>query len=568
MAKMREYYRYHPEWFFKNWLKTDLYPQQRDICYSIIDNRITTVASCNAAGKTDVAGGVVLWYLMSWDESIVVTTAPKWQQIKDLLWRKVNTKWDKAAETYPLSNNRPNVVSWDIDHNHFAVGVAGKDPSKIQGYHADSGHLLVVIDEAAAVDEPMFEGVWALMTATDCRLLMIGNPTSQTGTFRDSHKSTYPSTKIKIDMFDTPNFIANNIRNEDDLVQAIESKRKLKMPLRGLKSPQSGYEDLKRWGVNHPMYQARDRARFPEVGENNLIPVSSLEKACSNERLEQILGLVLPDGSPQMRNGILVALTEAEQQALDVENEKIRQTKLAEYIESHNMSRGVDVARFGSDATVVQPRWGAIVGQAVEWHKMDTMATAGHVWKFINNVPTDFTGVDVIGVGAGVVDRLHESQEEAEARGEAQWAHIWGVNVAEAPTEVPEGLPTMQFANKRAELYWKLAAMFERGEIYLMPDKDGNPPEELMADLSALQYKYLGSKIYIEEKAEMKKRLQRSPDRGDSLMLSLGVGNGDADWVAGDGLGTAEEDDEAFEPESINPGEPVDLYADDYQGQY
>jgi len=509
MAQMQAHYRSHPEWFFKNWLKTDLYPQQIDICNSVVNNRVTTVASANSCGKTATAAGIVLWYLMSFKDSIVVSTAPKWQQVKDLLWKNINSLWDEAAEVYPLSSKRPNVVSWDIDHSWFAVGVASKDPSKIQGYHAKSGHLLVIVDEAAVIDEPMWEGVWALMTAADCRLLILGNPTSQTGTFRDSHKPNYPATKIRIDMFDTPNFIANNIRNEDDLIKAIESKRELKMPIQGLVSPQSGYESLKRWGVNSPMYQARCRARFPEVGENNLIPLNWIERACSNERLEQILGLTLPYGDDEQ----------------EAANEKIRQEKLAEYIETHNTSRGVDVARFGSDQTIIQPRWGAVVGRATAWHKMDTMETAGRVWSLIENRVTDITGVDVIGVGAGVVDRLHELQTEREALGGPQWAQIIGVNVAEKPTEKPTGMAQMEFANKRAELYWKLKEMFERGDIYIMPDENGQPPEELMADLSSIQYKYIGGKIYIEEKAEIKKRLQRSPDRSDALALSLVVGN-------------------------------------------
>src|SRR5437870_4695850 len=103
MVKIRAHFRYHPEWFFKHWLGIKLYEQQVEICNSVVHNRITTVASANAAGKTGTAGGIVPWFLLSWDNSIVVTTAPKWQQVKDLLWREINTKWEQAAKVLPLS---------------------------------------------------------------------------------------------------------------------------------------------------------------------------------------------------------------------------------------------------------------------------------------------------------------------------------------------------------------------------------------------------------------------------------------------------------------------------------
>ncbi len=51
----------------------------------------------------------------------------------------------------------------------------------------------------------------------------------------------------------------------------------------------------------------------------------------------------------------------------------------------------------------------------------------------------------------------------------------------------------------------------------MLPDE-----EELTTDLTQLRYRVVNSngKIRIEETDEMKKRLKRSPDRADSLMLA------------------------------------------------
>lgn len=538
-VKIRAHYRQHPEWFFEHILGFTPYKQQIEIANSVVANRTTTVASCNSAGKTATSGCLVLWYLACWPESIVVTTAPTWRQVKDLLWSEVNNRYSKAK--IPLGGEAPNIVGWKISANHFAVGVSSKDPNRIQGYHADSGHILVIADEAAAIEENIFEGIYAILTSAEARFLMLGNPTSQSGTFRESHKPGSLANRIKIDAFDTPNFVVNGIKDEEDLIEIIESKRELTIASKNIVSPIWAYERLKKWGIGSHMYQSRVRARFPEVGENNLFPINLLEKACTNERLEKILGLHLVDG-------------DNEQEKL---NDAMRKIALQDYIAQQNTVRGVDVARFGSDSTVVTPRWGKVIGNQTITHKQDTMQTAGKVWPLIKNLPTDMTLIDVIGVGGGVVDRLHELQRELESQGHGHFAQVIGVDVAMSPTEVPEGLEQMVFSNRRAEYYWTLAEKFETGEIYLMPDENGQPPEDLMAELSDIRYEFRGNKIYIEEKKEMKKRLQKSPDRADSLMLTEGQSDeGEFTLGMSDGSddSTAREDDE-------NDEEPT--YVDD-----
>lgn len=484
--------------------------KQLEIVQSVMNNRVTTVRSCHAAGKSFTAACTAIWFLMAYPESIVVTTAPTWRQVKDILWREIATRFAKSK--IPLAGD-PNATGINISTNWYAVGLSTKDSDKFQGYHADSGHLLAITDEAAGMDEPIFEAIDAILTSEKCRLLMIGNPTSSSGTFRDSHKPNYPANKIKISAFDTPNFTANGIRNEDELIEAIETKRELTMVADYLVSPIWVYERIKKWRIGSPMYSGRVIAEFPDTSENTLIPLSWIEAACTNERLEKVLGLKLTYPNPQM--------SEAQQKELEQQNEKIRKDALAEYIKAQNTIQGVDVARFGSDSTVIQPRWGAVIGLADVYHKEDTMETAGRVWARLLNIPTESVHVDVIGLGAGVVDRLRELQREKQALGTQQWTQVLAVNVAVPASEQPKALEQMEFANRRAELYWKLRDMFEDGEIYIMPDENGKEPEDLMDELSSIQYKFQGNKIYIEEKAEMKKRLLKSPDRADALMLTL-----------------------------------------------
>jgi hypothetical protein len=73
---------------------------------------------------------------------------------------------------------------------------------------------------------------------------------------------------------------------------------------------------------------------------------------------------------------------------------------------------GLDVARYGDDRTALCKRRHRRVETVEAWRGLDTMQTAGRVKNAYDEAATDdkptMIVVDVIGVGAGVVDRLRE----------------------------------------------------------------------------------------------------------------------------------------------------------------
>ncbi len=76
----------------------------------------------------------------------------------------------------------------------------------------------------------------------------------------------------------------------------------------------------------------------------------------------------------------------------------------------------------------------------------------------------------------------------------------------------------LNFYNKRAEWWWRLREYLdpESGmDIALPPDR------ELLADLTAPRWELTPRGIKIELKDEIKKRIGRSPDKGDSLAYAF-----------------------------------------------
>lgn len=165
---------------------------------------------------------------------------------------------------------------------------------------------------------------------------------------------------------------------------------------------------------------------------------------------------------------------------------------------------GLDVARFGSDRTALCKRRGNTILEPVKvWQGKDTMQTAGMVKIEYDDTPPglrpQYIMVDVIGIGAGVVDRLREMGLPA-----------LGVNVSESPAVKD------RFHRLRDELWWRAREWFEKRDCVIPAD------QTLISDLAAPQYGFTSSgKLIVESKDDMKKRHVRSPDAGDAFCLTL-----------------------------------------------
>lgn len=161
---------------------------------------------------------------------------------------------------------------------------------------------------------------------------------------------------------------------------------------------------------------------------------------------------------------------------------------------------GLDVARYGDDASVLCIRKGRHLIELQSWKKLSLMELSGRVLDLLNSAdePPDEILVDSIGLGAGVLDRLRELDISAR-----------GVNVSESPAMAD------RYANLRAEL-WDLTKSWFNEEVQIPND------DSLIADLTAPRYSFNSSgKMLVESKAETKKRLGRSTDFADSLVLTF-----------------------------------------------
>lgn len=175
---------------------------------------------------------------------------------------------------------------------------------------------------------------------------------------------------------------------------------------------------------------------------------------------------------------------------------------------------GLDVARFGSDRSVLAERTNR-GGRVLEiWGQTDLMETAGRVKaRWDNTAPhlrPKLILVDVIGMGGGVVDRLQELG-----------LPVRGVNVGESASL------SDKFSRARSELWWRTREWFERRDVRIDPpaaDDPEDPQELLFNELILPRYRFTSSgKIEVEPKDATKKRTveRKSPDVADAFVLTF-----------------------------------------------
>jgi hypothetical protein len=307
-----------------------------------------------------------------------------------------------------------------------------------QGLHAR--HILIILDEACGIPPSLWIAVETLMTNENARVLAIGNPDDPGADFAKKCKPGSGYNVITISAFDSPNFTGEPI--PDDVAEQLVGPMWV--------------EDRRRdWGEGSPLWVSKVTGEFPDVSDEYLITPGMIE-------LGKMVDL------PGLEGG----------------------------------QYGSDIARFGTDKSVVYRNRNGQIRLERTWAMADTMESTGRMKVILDkHHPTAIVPmiIDVIGLGAGPFDRLRE-----------QGYDVVGFNGAERAFR-PD-----KFKNRRAEVYWTFRELLSEGLIDLDPDD-----EVLHSQLQSIKWTVdSGGRIVIESKEDMRDRGIPSPDHADACVYS------------------------------------------------
>lgn len=455
---------------------------QLEILGSVPEKRRVAVRGPHGLGKTSMAAWLVIWFALTRDgeDWKCATTAGAWRQLTKYLWPEIHKwtrrlRWDKIQRS---NFSRTELLQMSLKLvTGEAFPVASNQHDLIEGAHADS--LMYIFDESKAIPSDTFDAAEGAFSgagqkaessetsegkplslapkgASEAFAIAISTPGEPSGRFYDIH--------------------ARKPGYEDWWVRHVTLEEAIKA---GRISRVWAEQRKRQWGEKSALYQNRVEGEFCASDEDGVVPLAWIELA--NQRW-----LEWRDAGKNTYQFTCV---------------------------------GVDPARSGEAKTAMALRFESVIDDLRRTSKEDTMATTGRVKGILDKQLQGYAVVDIIGIGAGVVDRLREQEMDVVA-----------FNAGEA-TRARDRSGELGFTNKRSAAWWNFREMLDpdSGEDIALP-----PDDLLTGDLTAPHWRTIsGGKIEIESKHDgwmdkegnkrpsIVQRLGRSTDDGDAVVMAF-----------------------------------------------
>ena len=453
---------------------------QEEILSSLVEHKRAAVRGPHGLGKTSVAAIAILWFAITRDAAGAdwkcPTTASAWRQLEDYLWPEIH-KWARLLRWDVIGrepfNPRTELLKLNLKlSTGAAFALASDDPASMEGAHADE--LFYLFDESKTIPAATFDAAeGAFSTAgtehgTNAYALSVSTPGEPIGRFYEIH--------------------ARRPGTEDWWVRHVTKTEAIAA---GRVTAEWADQRAALWGRESAVYQNRVEGEFASSSEDGVIPLAWVELA--NDRWR---ALYEPDG---------------EQTGKFRPPELGTRAVLAHGDKLHTL--GVDVARGGEDKTVLALRRGNTIVELRRYsHTEDSLITAAYVEAVQEGHGDPKAIVDVIGPGSGVYDQVRAAERPC-----------LPFNSSEG-TKRHDLTGEFGFTNKRSWGWWNLREMLDPNngcDVGLPPD------DRLTGDLVAPKWRVMsGGRIQIESKDDIKKRIGRSTDDGDSVVYAMSDSGG------------------------------------------
>ena len=119
VLKAQEFWRQNPEICSRTFFGSRLWDKQIEVMHSVRDNKKTVVKSGNTVGKSHIAAEIAIDYLLSYYPSKVITTAPTWNQVENILWKEIASLFHKSQ--VPIGGQL-NQTELKFNDEWFAMG--------------------------------------------------------------------------------------------------------------------------------------------------------------------------------------------------------------------------------------------------------------------------------------------------------------------------------------------------------------------------------------------------------------------------------------------------------------
>lgn len=432
--------------------KVKLAPYQAEVMDALPVRRRVAVRGPHGLGKSFKGALLVNWFATTRDlagaDWKIITTASAWRHLEVYLWPEIH-KWAGRIDFTTLGrapyNQRTELLDLRLKLNHGAATAVASNQPE-RIEGAHADELLYLLDEAKIIPPETWDSIEGAFSGA-------GSDTTQNAYAFAMSTPGPPSGRFYDIHRRAPGY-------EDWWVRHVTIEEAVKA---GRISRQWAEQRRLQWGEDSAVYQNRVRGEFHASDEDSVIPLAWLEAAIERWHDWDRAGRPSPGGP---------------------------------------LWTGVDVGR-GGDESVLAHRDGWAVWLEGN-RRRDTMSQVAALQGIEGRAI-----VDVIGLGAGVYDRLRELHAKPLAY------------TGSGKTGVRDRSRKYGFVNVRSAAYWNLRELLDPAYDPML----ALPPDDLMiSDLTTPTWSITTGtppKYQVEKKEDVVKRLGRSSDRGDSVAMSL-----------------------------------------------
>lgn len=414
--------------------------------------RRIAMRSGHRVGKTMIMAVVALWHLCTKYPQKTILTAPSAGQLYGSLLPEIMSLSKKLPpfmrDLFTFYTDGIKLKA-DPDGSFLSARTADPDnPESFQGIH--SAHILFIWDEASGIDDRLFNAARGSMASPNAIRILAGNPTRLFNTFHKAfttHAELYE--KFHVSSVGLPTV-------DPDFIKEVTDE----------------------FGQDSNEYRIRVLGEFPETDDESYIS-SSIVKAARTRNIER----------PKM-SAVVYSLDPSRSPEGNGDPSVLTRRYGHHYVDKQLVYRRKDTMQMvGEIQKLVQEDHDTIVRQFKD---------AGRSLLYMPPIPVAII-VDVIGIGAGIVDRLRELQ-----------FNVIAINASETSTDEVHCF-------RMRDALWKKGLKFLKEPTNKIPDDD-----LLEVELTGAHYEHNSAgDLVIESKKSMRKRGLRSPDRADSLHLNL-----------------------------------------------
>ncbi len=436
----------HPAQMVRDLFEVEPDPWQVDVLEAFPHHPQQAMLAAKGPGKTCVLAWLCWNFLLTRPNPNIGATSITRQNLADGLWKEM-AKWQNAApllqQTFTWTKERifcneaPN--TWFMSAKSYSQDANSEQQANtLAGFHAD--YVMFLLDESGGMtDAVMAAAEAALSSCIEGHIVQAGNPTHLEGPL---YRAATTGRK-NADGTGGPWWTVSITGDPDD------PKRAPRISIDWARSQIATY------GADSPFVLVNVFGRFPPSSLNALIGPDEVEEAMRRVYAPHDIA-----GSPKVL--------------------------------------GVDVARYGDDASCIVRRQGLQAFTPRKLRNLNSVQGANIVAHEWDSFVADGCFVDGTGgYGAGWIDHLR--------------------HLGRMPIDVQfagQANDPSRYANRRAEMYFETVEWIRRGGALWRS-------EDLKAALTQTTYAFKGDRLILEPKEQIKAKIGFSPDEADALVMTF-----------------------------------------------